>query len=168
MSTTLAPARPGKVGERVVYVLDDDARLRSSVVYILAHGGYQPVEFSEPAPMLEQLKLVAPEIIVLDLALGKSDAVDVMRRLVGLKFAGKILLISGRDEITLSEIQDIGEKHGLSMLPSLSKPFRADELTSRLSSRTVPVDRAQTRRTPDDKITVDLLTAIESGWLEMW
>ena len=79
--------------------------------------------------MLEQLKLVVPEIIVLDLALGKSDAVDVMRHLVELKFEGKILLISGRDESTLSKIHGIGERHGLSMLPSLRKPFRADELT---------------------------------------
>ncbi len=117
--------------------------------------------------MLEQLKLVVPEIIVLDLALGKSDAVDVMRHLVDLKFVGKILLISGRDEITLKEIQGIGERHGLSMLPSLRKPFRAVELTSRLSSRTAAVDQAPTR-TPGEKITVDLLTAIDSGWLELW
>ena len=168
MSKIAAPAPHGKAGARAVYVLDDDARVRSSVVYILTGGGYQPVEFSEPAPMLEQLKLVVPEIIVLDLALGKSDAVDVMRHLVDLKFAGKILLISGRDEITLNEIQGIGERHGLSMLPSLRKPFRAVELTSRLSSRTVAVDRAPTTRTPDEKITVDLLTAINSGWLELW
>ena len=167
MSKIAAPAPYGKTGARAVYVLDDDARVRSSVVYILADGGYQPVEFSEPAPMLEQLKLVVPEIIVLDLALGKSDAVDVMRHLVDLKFAGKILLISGRDEITLNEIQGIGERHGLSMLPSLRKPFRAVELTSRLSSRTVAVDQAPTR-TPGEKITVDLLTAINSDWLELW
>ena len=166
-SKIAAPAPHGKAGARAVYVLDDDARVRSSVVYILADGGYQPVEFSEPAPMLEQLKLVVPEIIVLDLALGKSDAVDVMRHLVDLKFVGKILLISGRDEITLNEIQGIGERHGLSMLPSLRKPFRAVELTSRLSSRTVAVDQAPTR-TPGEKITVDLLTAIDSGWLELW
>ena len=167
MSKIAAPAPHGKAGTRAVYVLDDDARVRSSVVYILADGGYQPVEFSEPAPMLEQLKLVVPEIIVLDLALGKSDAVDVMRHLVDLKFAGKILLISGRDEITLNQIQGIGERHGLSMLLSLRKPFRAAELTSRLSSRTVAVDQAPTR-TPGEKITVDLLTAIDSGWLELW
>jgi FixJ family two-component response regulator len=153
-SKIAAPAPHGKTGARAVYVLDDDARVRSSVVCILADGGYQPVEFSEAAPMLEQLKLVVPEIIVLDLALGKSDAVDVMRHLVDLKFAGKILLISGRDEITLNEIQGIGERHGLSMLPSLRKPFRAVELTSRLSSRTVAVDQAPTR-TPGEKITVD-------------
>ena len=167
MSKIAAPAPHGKAGARAVYVLDDDARVRSSVVYILADSGYQPVEFSEPAPMLEQLKLVVPEIIVLDLALGKSDAVDVMRHLVDLKFAGKILLISGRDEITLNEIQGIGERHGLSMLPSLRKPFRAVELTSRLSSRTVAVDQAPTR-TPAERITVDLLTAIDSDWLELW
>jgi alkyl hydroperoxide reductase subunit AhpC len=59
-SKIAAPPPHGKAGARAVYVLDDDARVRSSVVYILADGGYQPVEFSEPAPMLEQLKLVAP------------------------------------------------------------------------------------------------------------
>jgi EAL domain-containing protein (putative c-di-GMP-specific phosphodiesterase class I) len=53
------------------------------------------------------------------------------------------------------------------MLPSLRKPFRAVELTSRLSSRTAAVDQAPTR-TPGEKITVDLLTAIDSGWLELW
>ena len=163
-----APAPHGKAGTRAVYVLDDDARVRSSIVRILTGGGYRPVEFSEPVPMLEQLKLVAPEIIVLDLALGKSDAVDVMRHLADLKFAGKILLISGRDEITLHEIQGIGERLGLSMLPSLRKPFRAAELIIGLNSRTVAVDRAPTTRTPDEKITVDLLTAINSGWLELW
>jgi EAL domain-containing protein (putative c-di-GMP-specific phosphodiesterase class I)/FixJ family two-component response regulator len=168
MSRIAVPGPHAKAGSRAVYVLDDDARVRSSVVYILANGGYQAVGFSEPAPMLDRLKLVAPEVIVLDLALGKSDAVDVMRQLVELKFAGKILLISGRDEITLNEIQGIGVRHGLSMLPSLCKPFRADELTSRLTSRTVAVDNAPTTRTPSEKITVDLLTAIDSGWLELW
>ena len=168
MSKIAATAPRGKAGAGAVYVLDDDALVRSSIVCILTGGGYRPVEFSEPAPMLEQLKLVAPEIIVLDLALGKSDAVDVMRHLVDLKFTGKILLISGRDEITLHEIQGIGERHGLSMLPSLRKPFRAAELISGLSSRTVAVDRAPTTRTPGEKITIDLLTAINSGWLELW
>jgi EAL domain-containing protein (putative c-di-GMP-specific phosphodiesterase class I)/FixJ family two-component response regulator len=167
MSKIAALPPHGKVGSRVVYVLDDDARVRYSILCILTARGYQPVEFSEPGRMLEQLKLVVPEIIVLDLALGKSDAVDVMRHLVELKFEGKILLISGRDESTLSKIQGIGERHGLSMLPSLRKPFRADELTNRLTSRAVAVDQAPTR-TPGEKITVDLRNAIDSNWLELW
>jgi EAL domain-containing protein (putative c-di-GMP-specific phosphodiesterase class I)/ActR/RegA family two-component response regulator len=167
MSKIASTAPHGKAGAPRVFVLDDDARVRSAVVMLLTNSGYQPVEFSEPAPMLEQLKLAAPEIIVLDLALGKSDAVDVMRQLEDLKFAGRILLISGRDEITLNEIQGIGEQHGLLMLPSLRKPFSADEFTGRLRSRTVAVDQAPTR-TPGEKITVDLLAAIDSNWLELW
>ena len=84
MSKIAALPPHGKAGSRVVYVLDDDARVRYSILCILTARGYQPVEFAEPGGMLEQLKLVVPEIIVLDLALGKSDAVDVMRHLAEL------------------------------------------------------------------------------------
>jgi hypothetical protein len=95
-SKIAAPAPHGKAGTRAVYVL---ARVRSSVVYILAGAAINPSSSRNPRPMLEELKLVVPEIMVLNLALGKSDAVDVVRHLVDLKFAGKILHISERDEI---------------------------------------------------------------------
>jgi hypothetical protein len=58
---------------------------------------------------------------VIDLALGQSDAIDVIPQLEKLKFAGKVLLISGVDESTLNKVQQIGVSHGLVMLPCLKK-----------------------------------------------
>jgi hypothetical protein len=38
------------------------------------------------------------------------------------------MLISGRDLGTLLEVERIGKDHGLSMLPSLPKPFRMADI----------------------------------------
>ena len=50
-----------------------------------------------------------------------------MRKLEFLKFAGRIILISGHDQATLREFEQVGRAHGLRMLPSLHKPFRTAE-----------------------------------------
>ena len=73
-----------------------------------------------------------PDLLVLDLALDRSDAIDVIRKLEVLKFPGAVMLLSGRDELTLRYIERIGTAHGLAMLPSLQKPFRAAEFKARL------------------------------------
>ena len=157
----------GESAARIVYVLDDDVLVRRSISHLLNGGGYELHAFSEPAPMLGTLKQTCPDIIVLDLALGRSDAIDVMRQLAERKFAGKILLISGRDEATLGEVQRIGERQGLWMLPSLRKPFRGSELKSRLIAQaTVAEPTAMPRLSKG--VSVDIVEAMAAGWLELW
>jgi EAL domain-containing protein (putative c-di-GMP-specific phosphodiesterase class I) len=117
--------------------------------------------------MLDTLKQRCPDIIVLDLALGRSDAVDVMRQLAASKFGGKILLISGRDEVTLGEVQRIGERQGLWMLPWLRKPFRASELKSRLVAQATVAEQSPMPG-PSKEIAVDIVEAMAAGWLELW
>jgi EAL domain-containing protein (putative c-di-GMP-specific phosphodiesterase class I)/ActR/RegA family two-component response regulator len=151
----------------IVYVLDDDALMRASISPLLEGIGYEPHAFSEPAPMLDRVTQTVPEVIILDLALGKTDAIEVMRQLAERKFGGKILLVSGRDEATLGDIQRIGERQGLAMLPSLHKPFRASDLKSRLSARATLVERSPLRG-PINKISLDVAEAIDAGWLELW
>ena len=135
MADLTASAVGGGSSPHIVYVLDDEARVRASILRLLIGSGYEAHAFSEPAPMLDRVTQTLPEVIVLDLALGRSDAIDVMRQLAKRKFEGKILLVSGRDEATLGDIQRIGERQGLAMLPSLHKPFRASDLKNRLSAQ---------------------------------
>jgi len=167
MSDLAALTSRGDDIAHVVYVLDDDAQVRASILRLLIGSGYEPQAFSEPAPMLDKVAQTVPEIIVLDLALGKTDAIDVMRQLAERKFEGKILLISGRDEVTVGDIQRIGVRQGLAMLPSLRKPFRASDLKSRLSARATVVERSPMRG-PTNKISVDVAEAINAGWLDLW
>ena len=114
-----------------------------------------------------------PDLVVLDLALGNTDAVEIIRQLHALKFAGKVLLVSGRDEGTLSEIEAIGGAHGLCMLPSLRKPFKIGHIKERLQSSPTPyVARSAARGEPLDaprgQPRLQLDEALRRNWLELW
>jgi EAL domain-containing protein (putative c-di-GMP-specific phosphodiesterase class I)/FixJ family two-component response regulator len=155
------------------YVLDDEADIGTLVCQVLGKSGFAPQQFTSPAPFFAELEHAAPDLVVLDLALGQSDAVEVIRRLEVLEFKGKVLLISGRDEGTLIEITQIGERRGLAMLPPLAKPFRAHDLKSRLAvPEAEPQQDAGVRRPPQDsatrKIAVQARDALRNNWLELW
>jgi EAL domain-containing protein (putative c-di-GMP-specific phosphodiesterase class I)/CheY-like chemotaxis protein len=127
-------------------------------------------QFSDSHKFLTELRISRPKLVVLDLALGNSDAVEVIRKLDASKFTGRILLVSGRDERTLNEIEQIGRSHGLQMLPSLQKPFRATDLKSRLLEQTRPVlvRNSKVALPAPARPSVDLADALREGWLEVW
>jgi EAL domain-containing protein (putative c-di-GMP-specific phosphodiesterase class I)/ActR/RegA family two-component response regulator len=151
---------------RTAYVLDDDPKVRASVLIILNSIGYDALGFSETALMLAKFKVSPCEVIVLDLTLGQSDAVEVIQRLTELQYHGKVLLISGHGQGMLNDIQRIGERHGIAMLPSLSKPFRARDLKSRLVGTPRLVEKAAAH--PPQDISFDLEEALRADWLELW
>jgi EAL domain-containing protein (putative c-di-GMP-specific phosphodiesterase class I)/FixJ family two-component response regulator len=151
----------------VAYILDDDPQVRAMVFHVLASAGYDAHDFSAPEPMLARLESSPPAVVVLDLALGQSDAIEVIRRLAALEYRGKVLLISGHDQTVLAEIQHIGERYQLAMLASLRKPFRAKDLIARLTTSPevagAPAPAQTLPRTP-----VSLAQALAAGWLELW
>ncbi len=109
---------------RLAFVLDDEPRLGVALCKVLSGIGINARQFVDPAAFLSELEPCNPDLILLDLALGQSDAIDVIHQLEARKYKGRVMLISGRDMGTLLEVEQIGKSHGLSMLPSLPKPFR--------------------------------------------
>jgi two-component system chemotaxis response regulator CheY len=144
----MADAPSPDSGARAAYVLDDEAGVRAIILHLLKSNGFAGFEFSSPQPMLEKLASASPALIVLDFELGRSDAVEVMGQLAGLKYAGAVLLISGRDEETLGDIRRIGEQQGLTMLVPLRKPFRSKELSNRLATLGTDAQTPQNIRQP--------------------
>ena len=154
-------------------VLDDEAQIGIIVCKVLSLIGIEAQHFTDPLAFLVEIKRSQPSLIVLDLALGQSDAVEVIRKLDVLKFPGMVLLISGRDEATLAEIERIGRSHGLWMVPSLRKPFRAAELKARLQSVSKPETsnpESGTSAPPEGppNSRIDLGIALQRHWLEVW
>jgi EAL domain-containing protein (putative c-di-GMP-specific phosphodiesterase class I) len=126
--------------------------------------------FSEVFDFLAATKLGRPDLLIIDLALGNADAIDVMRQLEIIKYRGRVLLISGREGSTLAESEKIGVARGLRMLPSLQKPFRAaqllDHVARKPSEREAPIaDAADDMAAPPRE---DLKGALEHNWLEVW
>ena len=145
---------------REAFIVDDDARVRTFVSHALRNVGYQTCEMSSVAEVESALTLRKPDVILLDLSLGASDAVEVMRSLAEGRFPGKILLMSGQYADTLQEAEAIGRRHGLAMLPFLRKPFRVEELRSRLAAP------GQSDASRDENSLLE--DALENNWLELW
>jgi FixJ family two-component response regulator len=92
----------------LAYSLDDEPPVRTIVGKILVSLGFLPHQFAASAAPFTERKKAASELIVFDLVLGQSDAIEVIRNLETFRYKGKMLRISGRDYVTLREIQNIG------------------------------------------------------------
>jgi FixJ family two-component response regulator len=123
-----ANANANEFDVRLAFVLDDEARLGVALCKVLANIGIEARQFVDPAAFLNALEPCNPDLVFLDLALGHSDAIEVIHQLEARKFKGRVMLISGRDIGMLMEVERIGKSHGLSMLPSLPKPFRIADI----------------------------------------
>jgi FixJ family two-component response regulator len=119
---------PDQLDIRLAFVLDDEERVGSALCTMLSGIGIKSRQFIDAAEFLRELEPGNPDLIFLDLALGQSDAIEIIHQLEDRRFKGRVMLISGRDMGTLSEVELIGRAHGLSMLPSLPKPFRIDDV----------------------------------------
>src|SRR5258707_9343385 len=154
----------------LAYVLDDRQEIGAVVCRMLTASGFAARQFSDPVPCLQQVKAATPtarpEVLILDLALGQSDAVEVIRQLEKLEYKGKVLLMSGSDISVLLDIQKIGAAHGLAMLPPLKKPFRMKEFKECLFAK-AELRAATPENKPGGLLTVNLAKALANNWLEL-
>jgi EAL domain-containing protein (putative c-di-GMP-specific phosphodiesterase class I)/CheY-like chemotaxis protein len=160
MGGLMTPDEPHDEG-RLVYVLDDDPAMCSVLTGLLGELGCRTREFTRAADMEVALALAAPDLIMVDLSLGESDAIEVMRSLADRRFDGALMLMSGRHEApTLRQVHEIGKHYGFRLLPFLRKPFSIAELQERLAA----FEALNEREVPGS----DLETALRHNTLELW
>lgn len=146
--------------EPAAFVVDDEIQVRTFVSGVLHSSGYITHQFGNAADVEAALPRLSPQVIVLDLSLGNSDAVEVIRALAAVRYPGDVLLISGHDAVTVDQVQKVGTRRGLKMLEPLRKPFRVEELRQRIGP-------ARGRETPP-KTDATLEAALQNKWLELW
>jgi EAL domain-containing protein (putative c-di-GMP-specific phosphodiesterase class I)/CheY-like chemotaxis protein len=151
---------------RTTYILDDEPAIGAVVCRVVQSCGHLATAFENPSEFLSKVESDPPNLIILDLALGRSDAVEVIRKLESLNYQGDVILMSGRSGDILAEINRIGIAHGLSMLPPLNKPFRGTELQARLKS--VPEKQSSGSSSQLPARQVDLGEALQKNWVELW
>ena len=148
---------PGRVD---CFVVDDDPQWRTFVSNVMASMELTPHRIVNRVQLEQELTKFTPAVIVLDLSLGDSDAIEVIRGLKASHYVGAVLLMSGHDDQVMQSVRTVGMRHGLNMLEPLSKPFRVAELTKSL---TAAISRSQ-----DLHVGTPLETALKHGWLEIW
>lgn len=143
-----------------VFIVDDDPNVRTLAANVLATGDFITHQFSKAPQVEAALTKWAPFLIILDLSLADSDAIEVIRSLAAARYSGHVLLVSGHGAATLDEVKSIGQTHGLRMLPPLRKPFRSEDL--RAAARIALTD---TQHRPSEPT---LEAALQNNWLELW
>jgi len=141
------------------FVIDDDEGICKFVSTVLATLRIEAETFTTADAAIAALRHQSPNLIFLDIALKKSDAVDVIRSLGAGRYPGVVQLMSGSDLTLLDDVRRIGDRHGLHMCAPLPKPFRAEAIRQ-------IVQTAKLDHQPAGKISLD--EALSSGWLELW
>lgn len=145
--------------EPTAFVVDDEPQIRAFVSNVLTTAGFRALQYSSSGEVDAALFDILPQVIVLDLSLGDSDAIEVLRILSDRRFQGDVLLISGHDDTTMTEVLRIGQRRGVNMLEPLHKPFRVDQLRERL---------AEVRRDVPARFDASLEAGLRNNWLELW
>jgi len=125
----------------------------------LATMGVEAEKFHTAQSAVAALDPRLPAIIFLDVALQRSDAVDVIRGLGERGYGGIVQLMSGSNAALLEDVRRVGARHGLNMRPPLSKPFRTEAIRQIITS-------AQLIEHPLTAVDID--EALAKGWLELW
>lgn len=154
------------------FVIDDEPAIQNLLAGALAPFGCQPEKYRSAQAALVALQRIRPQLVFLDVSLEGSDAVDVMRGLSEAKFAGKVQLISGTHTQALRDLQLIGERHSLSMLPPLQKPFRIHAVRQIIEDNLAALTKTPATA-PDEPVNsayqkLRLEEVLRNNWIQLW
>jgi DNA-binding NtrC family response regulator len=120
---------PRVIGKpQLAFVIDDEAKIREFIAKTLEQLGMKVETFAMAKETMASLDAGHPVIIFLDVALLRSDAIDVIRGLSERRYGGLVQLMSGGRPSLLDAIQRIGVRHGIKLAPPLNKPIAREAI----------------------------------------
>ena len=134
----LDTSKPVPVNEKRVFVIDDDAAVRSSLLSLLRSVGLQATTFSSAAEFLSSHKPDVPSCLVLDVRLPGVGGIEFQAELAKANIHIPIIFITGHGDIPMTVR---AMKAGA--VEFLTKPFRDQDL---LDAVRVGLDRDSARR----------------------
>ncbi|WP_337876858.1 EAL domain-containing response regulator [Elioraea sp.] len=160
-------AMRGGAGLRAAIVVDDEPDIRLLVASQLRRLGVPAQGIGSKAELIAALEGEHPDLLLLDLSLGDSDAVEIFDLLAERGFAGRVVLMSGHAGPLLEHARRIGRRSGVEIAGLLRKPFRRGEIQRLVAGLGPAVPAAQPRASAPAEPGL-LREAIAEGWLAFW
>jgi RNA polymerase sigma factor (sigma-70 family) len=129
----------------VVFVVDDDPSVRSSLKFLLSSVGLQVESFESAETFLQRKPPDAPSCLVLDVRLRGLSGLDFQRELAARNIRIPIVFVTGHGDIPMSVR---AMKAGA--IEFLTKPYRDQDL---LDAVRIAVERDRTRREQEKDLT---------------
>ena len=147
--------------EPICFIVDPKPGIGLLVANVCDDLGLQPHRFESFAAMLDASERVRPDVIFLEPGLDGRDGDHVIPAVAAAGFRCPVQLMSGLNAVLTEEARRLGERHGLTTLPVLEKPFRVPAVRQ-------VFDKLGMRRDALASIHVTITDAIRNGWLELW
>ncbi|MFZ0563504.1 MAG: response regulator transcription factor [Terriglobales bacterium] len=148
----------------VVFVVDDDPSVRSSLKFLLSTVGLQVESFDSADTFLEKKPPDAPSCLVLDVRLPGLSGLDFQRELAARNIRIPIVFLTGYGDIPMSV-------HALKAgaVEFLTKPFRDQDLLDavRIALEQDRVSREQQKEVANIQQCFDSLTSREQQVISM-
>jgi DNA-binding NtrC family response regulator len=113
---------------QLAVVIDDDLNVRQIIETTLQQLGMMVESFPAAKEAFESIDTCEPAIIFLDVALLRSDAIDVLRGLGERHYGGVVQLMSGGRPSLLEAVARIGVRCGLTLARPLNKPLAREAI----------------------------------------
>jgi RNA polymerase sigma factor (sigma-70 family) len=148
----------------VVFVVDDDPSVRSSLKFLLSTVGLQVESFDSADAFLRKKSAGAPSCLVLDVRLPGLSGIDIQRELAARKIRIPIIFLTGHADIPMSVR---AMKAGA--VEFLTKPFRDQDLLDavRVALEKDRASREQEKEVADLQRRFDSLTSREQQVISM-
>ena len=133
-----AVARPllrQPASRRRLLLIDDELSVARFIAHAAEECGYEAIITVTAESFRSQYTACDPDVVVLDLALPRSDGVELLRFLAEEKSRALILPISGFDDRVLEAAVRLGNALGLRMSGPLKKPVRLQQLMDAMQGR---------------------------------
>ena len=140
-------------------VTDGKEHIRRFLREALSEFRFVIQECGEVAELSAALDARAPDLVVLGLTAGASEACDMLQALADKDFEGKVLPFAQRDSLVVGAVQERAEKLGIALLPLLLMPFSNEGLRESLATF-LPEQSSGP--------LVDMAEAVREDWLELW
>ena len=115
----------------MIYLLEDDANIRSFVIYALKSSGFDAEGFEVPSALRKAMEKQLPELLLLDIMLPEEDGLSILRKLRSSPKTENlpVIMLTARDtEYDKVQGLDSGADD------YIAKPFGALELVSRIKA----------------------------------
>ena len=148
----------------IVFVVDDDPSVRSSIKFLLSTVGLQVESFDSADTLLHKKLPDVPSCLVLDVRLPGLSGIDIQRTLAARNIQIPIIFLTGHGDIPMSVR---AMKAGA--VEFLTKPFRDQDL---LDAVRIALERDRARREQEKEVTdlqqrFDSLTSREQQVISM-
>jgi EAL domain-containing protein (putative c-di-GMP-specific phosphodiesterase class I) len=140
-------------------VLDHKSHVRSFLAGMLEELGFATRD-DAVSGLRRLLDEFAPDLIVFGPLNGRAEVGLLLQALRYAGYGGRTMLFGGRHSGELMEMQEVGERIGLAMLPPLGTPFRDSALTDNVACF-LPIATSA-------DMPVEAEEALRNGWLELW